>query len=259
MLKKLAIVLACAVTVAVAARAVDPAVYQNTRGSYYVFNYTAPTALAALDDGHLNSPGADITSFTFGTSLSPLGLAPDGSAVKVDFDALISFYIGKPLGTPFTSAKSAANLIATYRIPFRAVSAPATNAQLNAWSVAASFTIPTQDFAIEELFVTPDGTSVNDITDVVNPFIAAGNAAPSGVNDATVGSSADLMYTDDSYDGLYDAPTAPTSFGDGVHNASLYLRLRGTPHSAAVPEPGTLALLGTIAPLAGLVIRRKRA
>lgn len=252
MLRKFAIVLACAGISAVAARAVLPTVYQNTRGGYYVFNLNGPSAVAVLDDGHFDGPGgADISSMSFGYAVAPLG--PGATA---DFDVLFNFYNGLPIGSDFRSAKSDANKIAGFRIPFRGVSAAAFG--LFATTVNVNFSIPTQDFAVEQLMVAPDGVDVNDITDVACPFIASGGNAPTGPTNVTIGSSADMMFTDDSYDGKYDASTAPTFFGDGVHNGSIYLRLVGN-RTGQVPEPGTLALLGSIAPLAGLVIRRKRA
>ena len=246
MLRKIALVLACAGISAVAAQAVDPILYENVTSPYYIFNNSGPAAVPVLDDGHLADPGgADITDFKFAFSVPNLG-----ASAKVDFDALITFYSGTPLGTPFLTAKSAANKLAGYRVEFRGVDASAVNL-FTSPTLAASFTIPTQDFAVEYLFVSAGGADVNDVTDVAAPLIAAGGP--------TVGSSADLIYTDDSLDGKYDAATAPTTLGGPPLNASIFLRLHGTPRGGAVPEPGTLALLGTIAPLAGLVIRRKRA
>lgn len=253
MLRKLALVLACAGIVAVSARAADPTVYQNTRGDYYIFNNSQPAAVPVLDDGHLASPGgADITDFRFAFSVPNLG-----PGATVDFDALVTFYNGKPAGQPFVDVKSPANTIVSYRLPFRGVVASAVGLFATP-TYLVNFTIPTQDFAVEYLFVTPDGVDVNDATDVAAPVIASGSQAPTATT-ANVGSSDDLMYTDDSYDGKYDAATAPTFFGDGARNASIYLRMHGLAHGTAVPEPGTLALLGSLAPLAGFVIRRKRA
>jgi hypothetical protein len=246
MLKKLALVIACAGISAVAVRAADPTVYENVNNPYYIFNSSGPAAVPVLDDGHLADPGGDtITDFKFAFSVPNLG-----TGATVDFDALITFYTGTPINTPFVTAKSPANTLASYRLQFRGVDASAVHL-FTSPTVASNFTIPTQDFAVEYLFVSPDGVDVNDVTDVAAPLIATGGP--------TVGSSADFMYTDDSLDGKYDAATAPTYFGDGVHNASIYLRLHGTPLGSTVPEPGTLALLGSLAPLAGIVIRRKRA
>lgn len=250
MIRKLTLVLAAATALTVAARAADPTVYENTLSPYYIFNSSAPAAVAGLDDGHLGTlgtpGGADITDFKFAFSTPNLG-----PGALVDFDALITFFGGTPPGTDFSAVKSPANTLATFRVQFRNVDASAVKLYASP-TLAANFTIPTRDFAVEYLFVSPDGVDINDITDVAAPLLAAGPT--------TVGSNDDWMYTDDNYNGTYEAPPSTEGFGFGSPglNMGIYLRLHGKDHDA-IPEPGTLALLVAIAPLAGLVTRRKRA
>lgn len=225
MFKKLTLLMVVAALTAGAASAA--VVYDNTSGPYFSSGTNPPRA---LDDGAFDPANPTPTAVdAVETAFVILGQGP------ADVYMEVTFYDTIQAGNPQNID------------PLGGFVLPLLGYDPGFYS--------TGDLVLDSPIVFPDNDWAVDIVfkDAAGALSNRGSVVFSG-GGVTVGSSQDVYWRDANGNGQYDDTDARYFGGTAGNLANFYLKMNGT----AIPEPGTMALLGAgLLPALGLIRRRR--
>ncbi len=252
MLRRLALVALVAIAFVGYANAQDPIVYQNTGGPYYYWSDGGtgnwPT-IVTIDDGHFTT-GTDVyklTELRYAVAVPDQDPGNTDPTLPVDFRMVINMYNGLPSGSDYSTAVTPANWLGGFSQDWIGTDSKGTKLYAATVALPTPIYVPGQNFIVEFACIDP---VTGELSNLASPVLSVGGP--------TVGTSDDLLFIDDDLNGVYEMPDEAYVWQPDPSNPnyqfSYYLRLRGT--KTAIPEPGTLALLGLgVLPL----IRRRKA
>ena len=168
----------------------------------------------------LNGPNTTytITAMTIGINFNAIGNGQQ--------DAFLDFYTGLNLSPSATDALAGATLVASEGVGFNDPGAAGSYAFTVTFTTP--FTVPSNTFGI--VFSLLDNTSFAYSTEI-SPLFRLGGVP-------TVGSNPGFAWNDANQDGVFPG-SEQTKFGNAT-SANYYMSITAT---AAVPEPGSLALM----------------